>query len=84
MKTLRVTYDTTIIKTGKKIIREAHHDIKMQDALADRLLCTGECGIIHMAHLELLLQSVELLQGRKFVGSIKHYELVKEEAANED
>ena len=29
--------------------------------------------------IEFLLQSVEILQGRKFVdGSIKHYELVKE------
>lgn len=39
----------------------------------------GSCGAIDMAHLEFLLQSVEILQGRKFVdGSIKHYELVKE------
>ena len=36
-------------------------------------------GPIDMAHLEFLLQSVEILQGRRFVdGSIKHYELVKE------
>ena len=35
--------------------------------------------LVDVAHLEFLLQSVEILQGRRFVdGSIKHYELVKE------
>lgn len=49
-------------------------------SLAEQLLRDpGSCGAIDMAHLEFLLQSVEILQGRRFVdGSIKHYELVKE------
>lgn len=52
-------------------------------SLADQLsrlsLLLMACGAIDVAHLEFLLQSVEILQGRRFVdGSIKHYELVKE------
>ena len=39
----------------------------------------GKCDPISMMHIELVLQGVELLQGRKIVlDSIKHFELVKE------
>ena len=81
MKTLNITYDTVEIENGEKIVGETCYSVKMQDALADQLLRNpGEGGAIDMAHLEFLLQSVEILQGRKFVdGSIKHYELVKED-----
>ena len=80
MKKLNITYDTAEIENGGKIIGETCYSVKMQDALAEQLLRDpGSCGAIDMAHLEFLLQSVEILQGRKFVdGSIKHYELVKE------
>lgn len=81
MKTLNLTYDTVETENGEKIVGETCYDIKMQDALADLLLRNpGECGAIDMAHIEFLLQSVEILQDRKYVdGSIKHYELVKED-----
>lgn len=80
MKTLNITYDTVEIENGEKIVGETCYSVKMQDALADQLLRNpGECGAIDMAHLEFLLQSVEILQGRKFVdGSIKHCELIRE------
>lgn len=80
MKTLNITYDTVEIEHGEKIVGETCYPVKMQDALADQLLRgPGECGAIDMAHLEFLLQSVEILQGRKFVdGSIKQYELIRE------
>ena len=80
MKKLNITYDTAEIDTAEKINGDTCYSVKLQDALAHQLLrdpCS--CGAIDMAHLEFLLQSVEILQGRKFVdGSIKHYELVKE------
>ena len=76
MKKLNITYDTAEIENGEKIVGETCYTVKMQDAL---LRDPGSCGVIDMAHLEFLLQSVEILQGRRFVdGSIKHYELVKE------
>ena len=76
MKKLNITYDTAEIENGEKIVGETCYSVKMQDALAEQLLRDpGSCGAIDMAHLELLLQSVELLQGRKVAGgSIKHYE----------
>ena len=78
MKKLNITYDTAEIENGEKIVGETCYTVTMQDALAEQLL-PGSCGAIDMAHLEFLLQSVEILQGRRFVdGSIKHYELVKE------
>ena len=80
MKKLNITYDTAEIENGEKIVGETCYTVTMQDALAEQLLRDpGSCGAIDMAHLEFLLQSVEILQGRRFVdGSIKHYELVKE------
>ena len=80
MKKLNITYDTAEIENGEKIVGETCYTVKMQDALAEQLLRDpGSCGVIDTAHLEFLLQSVEILQGRRFVdGSIKHYELVKE------
>lgn len=81
MKILNVTYDTVETENGEKIVGETCYPVRMQDALADQMLRNpDECGAIDMAHIEFLLQSVEILQGRKFVdGSIKHCELVKEE-----
>ena len=81
MKKLNITYDTAGIENGEMIVGETCSTVKMQDALADLLLRNpGECGAIDMAHIEFLLQSVEILQDRKYVdGSIKHYELVKED-----
>lgn len=76
MKKLNITYDTAEIENGEKIVGETCYTVKMQDALAEQLLRDpGSCGVIDMAHLEFLLQSVEILQGRRFVdGSIKHYD----------
>ena len=73
MKKLNITYDTAEIENGEKIVGETCYTVKMQDALAEQLLRDpGSCGVIDMAHLEFLLQSVEILQGRRFVdGSIK-------------
>ena len=80
MKTLNITYDTTEIEeNGKPITGETCYNLKLRDELADRLLRTGKCDPISMMHIELVLQGVELLQGRKIVlDSIKHFELVKE------
>ena len=80
MKTLNITYDTTEIEeNGKPITGETCCNLKLRDELADQLLRTGKCDPISMMHIELVLQGVELLQGRKIVlGSIKHFELVKE------
>lgn len=80
MKRLNITYDTVEIENGEMIVGETCYTVKMQDALAEQLLRDpAGAGVIDMAHLEFLLQSVEILQGRRFVdGSIKHYELVKE------
>ncbi len=80
MKTLNITYDTTEIEeNGKPITGETCYNLKLRDELADQLLRTGKCDPIGMMHIELILQGVELLQGRKIVlDSIKHFELVKE------
>lgn len=80
MKTLNITYDTTEIeKNGQQITGETCYNLKLRDELADQLLSTGKCDPISMMHIELVLQGVELLQGRKIVlDSIKHFELVKE------
>ena len=81
MKTLNITYDTTEIEeNGQQVTGETCCSLKMHDELADRLLRTGKCDPISMMHIELVLQGVELLQGRKIVpDSIKYYELVKED-----
>lgn len=80
MKTLNITYDTTEIEeNGQQITGETCYNLKLRDELADQLLRTGKCDPINMMHIELVLQGVELLQGRKIVlDSIKHFELVKE------
>ena len=80
MKKLNITYATAEVENGEKIVGEPCYAVAVQDALAEQLLrAPGYCGAIDMDHLEFLLQSVEILQGRRFVdGSIKHYELVKE------
>ncbi len=80
MKTLNITYDTTELdENGKRITGETCYDIRMEDDTAELLLRTGKCDPISQVHIELLLQSVEMLQGRRFVSdSIKHFELVKE------
>ncbi len=80
MKTLNITYDTTEIEeNGQQITGETCYNLKLRDELADQLLSTGKCDSISMMHIELVLQGVELLQGRKIVlDSIKHFELVKE------
>ena len=80
MKTLNITYDTTEIEeNGQQITAETCYNLKLRDELADQLLSTGKCDPISMMHIELVLQGVELLQGRKIVlDSIKHFELVKE------
>ena len=80
MKTLNITYDTTEIEeNGKPNTGETCYNLKLRDELADQLLSTGKCDPISMMHIELVLQGVELLQGRKIVlDSIKHFELVKE------
>lgn len=80
MKKLNITYDTVEIENGEMIVGETCYSVRMQDALAERLLRDpGSCGVIDMVHIEFLLRHVEILQGRSFVdGSIKHYELVKE------
>ena len=63
MKKLNITYDTAEIENGEKIVGETCYTVKMQDALAEQLLRDpGSCGAIDMAHLEFLLQSVEILQ----------------------
>ena len=80
MKKLNITYDTAEIENGEQIVGETCHTVTMQDALAEQLLRDpGSCGAIDMAHLEFLLQSVEILQRRRFVvGCIKPYDLVKD------
>lgn len=80
MKTLNITYDTTEIEeNGQQVTGETCCNLKLREALADQLLRTGKCDPISMMHLELVLQGIELLQGRKLVpDSIKHFELVKE------
>lgn len=80
MKTLNITYDTTEIEeNGQQITGETCYNLKLRDELADQLLSTGKCDPISMMHIELVLQGVERLQGRKIVlDSIKHFELVKE------
>ena len=80
MKTLNITYDTTEIEgNGQQVTGETCYNLKLRDELADQLLSTGKCDPISMMHIELVLQGVELLQGRKIVlDSIKHFELVKE------
>lgn len=80
MKTLNITYDTTEIEeNGQQITGETCYNLKLRDELADQLLRTGKCDPISMMRIELVLQGVELLQGRKIVlDSIKHFELVKE------
>lgn len=80
MKTLNITYDTTEIEeNGQQITGETCYNLKLRDELADQLLSTGKRDPISMMHIELVLQGVELLQGRKIVlDSIKHFELVKE------
>ena len=80
MKTLNITYDTTeIAENGQQITSETYCNLQLRDELADQLLRTGKCDPISMMPIELVLQGVELLQGRKIVlDSIKHFELVKE------
>lgn len=80
MKTLNITYDTTEIEeNGQQVTGETCYNLKLRDELADQLLRTGKCDPISRMHIELVLQGVELLQGRKIVlDSIKHFELAKE------
>lgn len=80
MKTLNITYDTMEIENGENIVGETCYPVKVQNDLAWQLLRDpGSCRAVDIARLEFLLQSVEILQGRRFVdGSIKHCELVKE------
>ena len=71
---------TEIEENGKPIAGETCCNLKLRDELAVQLLRTGRCDPISMMHIELVLQGVELLQGRKIVpDSIKHFELVKED-----
>ena len=81
MTALNLTYDTTEIEAnGQPITGETCCNLKLRDELADQLLRTGRCDLISMMHIELVLQGMELLQGRKIVpDSIKHFELVKED-----
>ena len=80
MKTLHITYDTTEIEEkGQQLTGETYNNQKLREDHAAQLLRTGKCDPISMMHIELVLQGVELLQGRKIVlDSIKHFELVKE------
>ena len=80
MKTLNITYDTTEIEeTSQQNTRQPRYNQKQRDKHADQQLSNGKCDPVSMMHIELVLQGVELLQGRKIVlDSIKHFELVKE------
>lgn len=80
MKKLNITYDTMDSENGEKIIGETCYTVEFaNDAVADRLLARGTSGVA-VAELEKLFRVVERFKGRIYVpGSIKHYELVKED-----
>jgi len=79
MKKLNITYDTAEIENGEKIVGETCYTVKMQDALADRVLNRSKPSKATVTLIEKLLTLRERLLCRAYVqGSIKHYELVKE------
>lgn len=80
MKKLNITYDTVEIEDGEHIVGETCYTVEFaDDGVADRLLDHGSSGVA-VAELEKLLQVVEFFKSRFYVhGSIKHYELVKED-----
>ena len=80
MKKLNITYDTMEIENGEKIVGETCYTVEIgSDEVAGRLLTKGQSGIA-VNIIEKLLQSRERLLGRIYLpGSIKHYELAKED-----
>ncbi len=80
MKKLNITYDTAEIENGEKIVGETCYTVELaDDRVADRLLDHGASGIA-VNIIEKLLRARERLLGRIYIpGSIKHYELVKED-----
>lgn len=80
MKKLNITYDTMEIENGEKIIGETCYAVEIgDDKVADRLLTNGQSGIA-VSIIEKLLRAREQLLGRIYIaGSIKHFELVKED-----
>ena len=80
MKKLNITYGTMEIEGGEKIVGETCYTIEIwDDKVADRLLNHGQSGIA-VNIIEKLLRAREQLLGRIYIpGSIKHYELVKED-----
>lgn len=85
MKTLNITYDATTVENGEWVVGETCCTVEIgDDEVADRLLDHGSSGIA-VRLIERMLESREILLCRHYVpGSIKHYELVKEDTTHED
>lgn len=80
MKKLNITYDTAEIKNGEKIVRKSRYTAIFEDDRVADCLLDHDTSDVAVANLEKLLRVVERFKGRYYVpGSIKHYELVKED-----